>query len=63
VTFSQDGKVVATIEAKVVTGEKKNDATEIDSINQGDAQTLTSIHPAGWNEEIVFGSDAQDMSH
>jgi hypothetical protein len=63
VTFSQEGKVVATIEAKVVTQEKKNDNTAIESVNQGDTQALTAIHPAGWNEELVFGSDTQDTTH
>lgn len=59
VTFSQDGKVVATSGAKVVTEQKKNQHTEIDSVTQGDAQVLTAIHPAGWDEELVFGSAAQ----
>lgn len=56
VTFSQDGKVMATIEAKVVNQQKKNEATEVDSVSQGDAQVLTAIRPAGWDEELTFGS-------
>jgi len=56
VTFAQDGKVVATIEAKVVSEQKKNDVTEIDTVNQGDVQLVKSIRPGGWTEEIDFGS-------
>jgi tetraacyldisaccharide-1-P 4'-kinase len=59
VTFSKDGKVMTTIEAKVVTEQKKNDETEIDSVAQGDAQVLTAIRPAGWAEELVFGPAGQ----
>jgi hypothetical protein len=56
VTFSQNGKVVATVEAKVVTEQRKNDATEVDTVSQGDAQLVRSIRPGGWTEEIDFGS-------
>ncbi len=59
VTFSQDGKVVATEKANVVDEQKKNDATEIDSTTQGDAQQLNVIRPSGWNEELVFGNAGQ----
>jgi len=62
VTFSQSGKVVATIEAKVVTAQKKNEDTEIDSVTQGDDQVVTAIRPAGWDEELIFGSAGQDAS-
>jgi hypothetical protein len=62
VTFSQDGKVMATIEAKVVPEQKKNGQTEIDSVTQGNAQVLTAIRPGGWDEELVFGSAGQDVS-
>jgi len=56
VAFVQDGKVVATVEAKVVTEQKKNNATEVDSVTQGDAQVVRAIRPGGWTEEIDFGS-------
>jgi hypothetical protein len=59
VTFSQDGKVMATVEAKVVTEQKKNEDTEIDGVTQGDAKVLTAIRPAGWNEKLVFGSEGE----
>jgi hypothetical protein len=59
ITFSQDGKVVATEKAKVVDEQKKNDTTEIDSTTQGNAQELTAIRPSGWQEEIVFGNPGQ----
>lgn len=62
VTFSQDGKVVATVEAKVVNQQKKNDATEVDTVNQGDAQVVKSIRPAGWEEALIFGADGQEAS-
>jgi hypothetical protein len=56
VTFAQDGKVVATVEAKVVSEPKKNDNTEVDTVNQGDAHVVRAIRPGGWTEEIDFGS-------
>ena len=56
VTFLQQGKVVATTQAKVVTEQKKNDGTEVDSVTQGDTEVVTSIRPAGWDEELTFGS-------
>ncbi len=59
VTFSQDGKVVATVNAQVVTQPKKNDTTEVDSTTDGNAQKVTAIRPNGWEEELVFGSKAQ----
>jgi tetraacyldisaccharide-1-P 4'-kinase len=62
VTFSKGGKVMATVEAKVVTGQKKSENTEIESVNHGDTQALTSIHPAGWDEEVVFASNGQDAT-
>jgi hypothetical protein len=62
VTFSQNGKVRATIGALVILHEKKNEETEIDSVIQGEAQVLTAIHPAGWEEELIFGSAGQDAS-
>lgn len=60
VTFLKDGKVMATTEAKVVTEQKKNDETEIDSVTQGDTNVVTAIRPAGWDEELTFGSGGQD---
>jgi hypothetical protein len=56
VTFSQNGKVVATVEGKVVTEQRKNDATAVDTVSQGDGQLVRSIRPGGWTEEIDFGS-------
>lgn len=59
VTFSQDGKIMATTQAKVVTEQKKNDETEIDSVTQGGTNVVTAIRPAGWEEELTFGSGGQ----
>jgi len=56
VTFSQDGKVMATVKAKVVTEPKKNGDTEVDSVTEGSAQAVTAIRPSGWEEKLVFGS-------
>lgn len=56
VTFTRDGKVVATEKAKVVDEQKKNETTEVDSVTQGDAEKLTAIRPDGWQEELVFGN-------
>jgi hypothetical protein len=59
VTFFKDGKVVATIKATVVTQGKKNSNTEIDSVEEGDAQVVKAIRPAGWNETLSFWSSGQ----
>jgi hypothetical protein len=59
VTFEKDGKVVATSKANVVSEEKKNEETEIDSVRQGQAQLITEIRPSGWNEALVFGSNGK----
>jgi hypothetical protein len=56
VTFSRDGKVMATVEAKVVTEPKKNEGTEVDSVTEGDAQVVLAIRPGGWDEALIFGS-------
>jgi hypothetical protein len=50
------GKVMATIKAEIVTQQKKNATTEIDSVARGDAQIVKAIRPAGWDLEVVFGS-------
>ena len=55
VTFSHYGKVMATVKAKVVTQQKKNSESEVDSNTQGNTQLVTAIHPGGWAEELVFG--------
>ena len=62
VTFSQDGKVMATVEAKVVTEQKKNENLEVDSVTQGNAQVVTAIRPGGWDEAVIFGSAGQEGS-
>ena len=62
VTFAQDGKVVATINAKVVNEQKKNDSTEVDSVTQGDTQVVRSIRPGGWTEKIDFRIVSQEAS-
>ncbi len=54
VTFYKDGKAMATVNAKVVDEQKKNDNTEIDSVTKGDVQQLTAIRPNGWHERLVF---------
>jgi tetraacyldisaccharide-1-P 4'-kinase len=59
VTFSQNGKPMATVQAKVVTEEKKNSETEVDAVAQGSEQAVTAIRPAGWNEELTFGPAGQ----
>lgn len=59
VTFYQDGKALATVKAKMVTEQKKNAATEVDSTTQGNAQEVTAIRPGGWAEELLFGPEGQ----
>ena len=55
VTFLQDGKVVATSNAKVLSQEKKNPCTEVDSVTRGKTQLLREIRPSGWDEILKFG--------
>jgi len=55
VSFSKDGKVMATARAKVVSQEKKNNNTEVDSVAQGKVQAVKVIRPQGWEEKLVFG--------
>lgn len=59
VTFSRDGKVVATAQATVVTEQTKNNDTEVDSVAQGNAQAVKEIRPAGWEEKLVFGQGGE----
>jgi tetraacyldisaccharide-1-P 4'-kinase len=54
VMFYKDGKVMATTKAKVVTQQEKNQETKVESVTRANAQLLTSISPAGWNESLVF---------
>jgi hypothetical protein len=54
VTFLQDGQVKATIRAKVVTQQQKNDETECEIDNQKNAELLTAVRPQGWEEEILL---------
>lgn len=59
VTFSRDGKVIATVPAKLVSEANKNPDTEVDSVKQGDEQLVMKIRPKGWNESLEFGSAVQ----
>lgn len=59
VAFYKDGKVVATVNGKVVNETKKNANTEIDSVSEGNDQLVTAIRPSGWHERIVFGGNSQ----
>lgn len=56
VTFYKDGKAMATVDAKVVDEQKKNDNTEIDSVTKGEVQQLTAIRPSGWHERLDFAT-------
>ncbi len=62
VTFSKNGKVIATEKAQVVTEQKKNSSTEIDSDTQGNVELVKTIRPAGWEEALDFGSTAQSAN-
>jgi hypothetical protein len=59
VTFSQDGQVKATIQAKVLTEQKKNEETACEIGNRKDANLLTAVRPQGWDEEILFAPEGQ----
>ena len=63
VEFFKRGKVMATVHAKVVTQEKKNPYTTVDSNTQGDSQLVTVIRPAGWDESLVFAPGGQARSY
>jgi hypothetical protein len=57
VTFFKDGKAMATVDAKVVNEEQKNQNTEVNAVTQGDQQVVTSIEPGGWHEKLQFDSN------
>ena len=59
VKFYQNGQVMATEKAQVVTRQSKNKNTEVDVTKEGDAQLVTSIKPEGWKESLKFGSSSQ----
>jgi len=59
VTFSQNGKVVATVPATIVSEQKKNSQTEVDAVTRGNAQAVTAIRPSGWDEELSFAPAGQ----
>jgi hypothetical protein len=54
VGFSQDGKVMATAKAKVVSKDVKNPYTEVDTTRSGHAQLVNVIRPDGWKEILLF---------
>jgi hypothetical protein len=54
VTFFKDGKAMASVDAKIVNEEQKNDTTEVNAVTQGDSQVVTSIRPSGWHAEVDF---------
>ncbi|HTS71745.1 MAG TPA: hypothetical protein VMO17_22440 [Terriglobia bacterium] len=54
VMFKKDGKVMATVPAKMIAQSKKNDYTEIDAVTNGDTQMVTAIRPGGWEESLMF---------
>jgi hypothetical protein len=56
VVFYQNGKVVAKSKVKLVSEATKNPDTEIDSVKSGKYQLVTKIHPAGWQEVLVFSN-------
>ena len=62
VQFFQNGKIVASAEATVVSEQKKNPSTEIDTVTQGNTQAVTAIRPEGWQEELKFGSAANSAA-
>jgi hypothetical protein len=62
VEFYKNGKLMASANAKVISETKKNDHTEVDSVTRGNAQLVKSILPHGWNEKLVFSSNAQSAA-
>lgn len=57
-----DSKPIATVKAKAVTRNEKNQNTEVDSVMDGNAQMVTAIRPAGSHETLIFGPAGQDGS-
>ena len=58
VTFSKDGKVMATVRATVVTEGQKKSSTEIDSVAEGNAQVVKEIRPADGTKRLASGRPA-----
>jgi hypothetical protein len=54
VSFSKDGKVMATAKAKLISENKKNPYTEVDSSARGKVQQVNTIRPGGWEEVLRF---------
>jgi hypothetical protein len=54
VSFSKEGKVMATSKAKLVNENKKNPYTEVDSTTRGQVQVVNAIRPGGWDEVLRF---------
>ncbi len=55
VEFYTQGRLVATIHAKVQNESQKNEYTAIETTKKGDTNVITAIDPIGWRERLVFG--------
>ena len=56
------GHAMASINVKAITEPEKNQQTEVDSVTHGNTQTLKTVRPRGWNEELIFGSNGGGAS-
>ncbi len=52
--FYQDGKLVASVPAKVKLESEKAPATEVEYKDQGGSHYVTSVQPVGLTEELVI---------
>ena len=62
VKFTQYGQVKATVRAKIVPQQKKNDQTEVVATTRGKSQVVTQIRPGGWEESLDFAQGAHHAS-
>jgi hypothetical protein len=52
--FYQDGKLVASVPAKVKPKSEKAPSTEVDYRDQGGSHIITSVEPGGLSESLVI---------
>ncbi len=58
VKFMRDGKVVASVPARVSSQSSKNEYTSVEVNTQGKTSVINKIEPEGLNESLVFTQNA-----
>ncbi len=54
VEFYTQGRLVATIQARVQNESQKNEYTAVETTKKGNTNVITAIDPGGWRERLVF---------